>query len=50
MQSCVKVLLFVSNVRIISDAVNKRAQQDQVSFGFTLVVHLGCSGCLMFVD
>ena len=31
------------------DAVDKRALQDQVSFCLTLVVHLGCLGCLMFV-
>ena len=29
-------------------SVDKRALQDQVSFGLTLVVHLGCSGCLKF--
>ena len=34
---------------MILDAVDKKAVQDQVSFGLTLVVHLGCSGCLMFV-
>ena len=34
---------------MILDAVDKRALQDQVSFGLTLVVHLGCSGSLMFV-
>ena len=28
---------------------DKRAVQDQVSFGLTLVVHVGCSGCLMFI-
>ena len=35
-------------MRRILDAVNKRALRDQVSFGLTLVVHLGCSCCLMF--
>ena len=34
-------------MRMILDAVDKRALQDKVSFGLTLVVHLGCSGCLM---
>ena len=44
------VLLFVSNImRMIWDAVDKRALQDQVSFGLTLVVYLGCSGCLRFI-
>ena len=34
---------------MILDAVDKRAVQDQVSFGLTLAVHLGCSGCLINV-
>ena len=34
-------------MRMILDVVDKRAVQDQVSFGLTLVVHFGCSGCLM---
>ena len=33
---------------MILDAVDKRAVQDQVSFALTLVVHLGCLGCVMF--
>ena len=41
--------LFGSNVRMNLDTVDKRALQDQVSFGLTQVVYLGCSGCLMFV-
>ena len=44
MQSCMMVLCFRSNMRMILDGVNKRALQDQVSFGLTLVVHMGCSG------
>ena len=40
------VLCFGSNMRMIVDAVDKRAMQDQVSCGLT---HMGCSGCLMFV-
>ena len=31
-------------MKMILDAVGKRVVQDQVSFGLTLVVHLGCSG------
>ena len=36
-------------MRMILDAVDKRALQDKVSFGLTLVVHFGCSCCLMFI-
>ena len=48
MQSFMMVLRFGSNMRMSLDTVNKRELQDQVSSGLILVVHLGCSGCLMF--
>ena len=42
-------LIWFKYMRMILDAVDKKALQDQVSFGLTLVVHMACSGCLMFV-
>ena len=42
-------LIWFKYMMVILDAGDKKALQSQVTFDLTLVVHLGCYGCLMFV-